>query len=192
MTEDFMKIVQNERDNWIIAKENASKKYNLKLKQEIDNYNIIHELMDDKKVKEFAKLINYKNMPIVRTYLPEKYTLYDYLSCEMSKMEWTGYELSRDKYPIFCYLKTIDDVQVLLDGNKISNQLDIYYNLQQKGFEYIKPSNIKLCDVIYAPDGKSFMDDETFYSIQTEYVQTALESNQNEAKKLILSKYNKK
>ena len=47
-------------------------------------------------------------------------------------------------------------------------------------------------DIIYAPEGKSFSDKDTFYDIQAEYVEEAIKTDQNSARKMILSKYGRK
>ena len=46
--------------------------------------------------------------------------------------------------------------------------------------------------IIYAPYGKSFRNKDTFYEIQSEYLEEALKTNQRKAKKLMLSKYGKR
>ena len=162
MTDEFINIVRDEYETWRNDVADYFKKQNSKV--EFDN------------------------------------SLRAYLKNCMS--DWIYEDLDDDKYPIYCYVGFKKPLLYNMVGRKNVYQ-DIYWSLQSKGLVVAAPTdNVfngnrreefkKTHDIIYAPKGKSFYDYDTFYGIQAEYIEEALRTNQEEAKKLILSKYGRK
>lgn len=126
--------------------------------------------------------------------------LYEFLREVMSKYNWSEEDLIKDKYPLYCFI----DFRVLACKDNYIYE-DNYWSLQQADFTFGPVDNKKegtknrekfimnnSDKIIYAPYGKSFKDKDTFYDIQSEYVEEALKTNQKNARKLILSKYGRK
>ncbi len=200
MTEDFIEIVTKEYEKWRKGQEEYTKVVNKKIELENKKIEKIQKLLQDKKVKEFAEEIGYEER-LPRKYLTLENSLYDFLKNQMSSIEWSKKELKQDKYPIYCFLKSVQPLYSTRTGKEINGYDDLYWNLQQCGYSF-GPSDNKengtkreefiaknIDNIIYPPKGKNFWDKETFYKVQTEFVEEALKTNQKEAKKLILAKY---
>ena len=199
MTEEFMKIVKKHFEFHKNLHADVVRMQKTSLDNQIERYNTIHELLKDEKVREFADLISYKEKPVTEEYIGPFYTMKDFLIQNMTGFEWTLDDLKKDKYPIYCYVGLKQPIVKNLIGKKAS-YYDIYWSLQRKGLVFASPNDLecygtnreefkKTHDIIYTPEGKSFYDSNTFYEVQAEYVEEALRTNQEEAKKLILSKY---
>lgn len=202
MTDDFMNYVKNEYDKWVTKRRNYIRYNNIEYEKEIANLKRIRELLTDDRVQEFANLINYREKEINRKYIVMDDPMYEFLYQTAVLCEWPFESLKEDKYPIYCYIKSQGPIYSEARKKRISDYQDIYWNLQQPGHaigptdrykngknrENFKKNN----NIIYAPEGKSFIDLKEFFKVQTEYVNEACNSSQEEATKLILSKYGKK
>lgn len=203
MTESFMKYVIDNFDIWYERRKEYIKKENETTKLLIEKQNRIKELLQDEKVRLFAEEINYKEEKINRQYLKIEDPLLEFLKTSAKDILWTDKELQKDEYPIYCFINSNDPIYSVRTHKRMNSYRDIYWNLQRPGKnigpedysergknrEYFK---IKYQDnIIYPPKGKSFKDNDTFYLVQSEYVKEALNTNQEHAKKLILTKYGK-
>lgn len=203
MIEEIIRLIKQEYPIWRRRKNKEVEQTNQKIKEEIELYNRIHDLLQNEKVKEFAETIGYKEKKPC-SYVELKDSLYDFLSCYMIGIDWDSRMLKRDKYPIYCFIESRDPIYSARTGKRIANYHDIYWDLQRRGNSITcSDSNengqkrekfrIKNVDnIIYPPEGESFTNSETFYRIQTEYVEEALKTNQANAKKLLLQKYGKR
>ena len=110
---------------------------------------------------------------------------------------WTEKQLKSDKYLIYCYISSI------AHSRGLPEYTDRYCSLQywNKHFyvnDYVewgkrreRFKNKNEDSIIYDPYDNNW-NRWTFSNIQTEFVEEALKTNQENAKKLILSKYGKK
>jgi len=201
MTEKFIRLVKEEYKDWAITQEKHINEKNHEIELKIIEWERIHSLLQDEKVKEFAKAINYIEKISPPKLLTLENSLYDFIKRYMSSIEWSKKELEQDKYPIYCFLKSQEPIYSARTGAKICGFKDLYWNLQQPGYSFgpsdstingknreaFKKKNIE--NIIYAPEGESFGNKEAFYKVQTEFVEETLKTNQGEAKKLILAKY---
>ena len=209
MTEDFMNIVKTEYKRWYKLREAAVNNKNEMLKREIEKNKAIRELLNDENVLKFARLINYHIVEILPNDgkpLTMDNALRDFLSINMDSIIWDREELENDKYQVLCYIG-FNIFSFVYDYQNENTELnlnysDIYWSLQNRKLvlyqptdynEYDKNRDIfkKTHDIIYAPKGKDFLDRETFYSMQAEYVDMALKEGQQAAKNMILTKYGK-
>ncbi len=202
MTDDFIEIVKKEYTNWSENEKNRIDEENQRIKEKIEIYKKIHQLLQDEKVKEFADYIGYvenKNCG----YISLKNTLEYFLRYYMTKYTWSDKALKNDKYPIYCFYKSQDPLYSC-HGNKLCNYEDLYWNLQEKGYSF-GPSDLtkdgknrekfrikNINNIIYPPEGESFVDANTFYRIQAEFVEEALRTDQATAKQLIIQKYGRR
>lgn len=109
----------------------------------------------------------------------------------------------RDEYPIYGYLKSEKLMPKKRVARKMDKYADLYYDLQTPGVliassdKFLFGQKRKLFkmenkdSIIYVPEGKSFADPDIIFGIQAEFVEEPLKTDQNEAKKLLLSKYGK-
>lgn len=203
MTEDFINIVKEEYNSWCEREKEKISNENQIIKEEIEIQNKIHRLLQDEKVREFARYIGYDEKKGYNN-LALNNSLYNFLKKRMSCIEWEKNILKYDKYPIYCFLKSEKPIYNRGSGKRLSGFDDLYWNLQRRGNSF-GPSDFKangknrekfriknINNIIYPPENESFFDVETFYRIQTEFVEEALRTNQGEAKKLMLQKYGRK
>ena len=109
-----------------------------------------------------------------------------------------------DKYPIICYLKSkkLDSRERTV--KKMSKYADLYWDLQAPGNSF-GPSDFFAFgknrerfnkenenNIIYPPDGQSFTDNNVLLKVQAEFIDEAIRTNQEQAKRLILQKYGKR
>ncbi len=174
---------------------------NKQIQEQIEVLKKIKTLLQDEKVREFANCIGYteKGFP---EYVKLEDTLYDFLKNIMSFDIWSEKALKEDQYPIYCFLQSEKPIYTASD-KKMSDFKDLYWNLQKAGYSF-GPSDSKengknrerfrmknIDNIIYPPEGESFMNSQTFYKVQAEYVEETLRTNQREAKTLIIQKYGK-
>ena len=203
MTDDFISIVKAEYNSWREREKARISKENQKIKVEIEIWNKIHRMLQDEKVREFAKYIGYEEEKVYN-YLTLHDSLYDFLRKYMTNIEWPENILKYDKYPIYCFYKSETPIYSVVSGKRMCGFDDLYWNLQRPGYSF-GPSDSKengrnreiyrinnANNIIYPPEGESFENLDTFYRIQTEFVEKSLRTNQGEAKKLMLQKYGRK
>ena len=107
-----------------------------------------------------------------------------------------------DKHIIYCYLNSSKPARGKATGVRLSYYDDNYLNLQIRGYSFAisdrfsfgkKRERFKLVhqsDIIYPPEGKSFLHDRNlFCAVQAEYIRESINTNQDNAKRLIISKY---
>ena len=203
MTDDFISIVKAEYNSWREREKVRISKENQKIKVEMEIWNKIHRLLQDEKVREFAEYIGYEEEKVCN-YLTLHDSLYDFLRKYMTNIEWPENILKYDKYPIYCFYRSETPSYRGVSGKIMCGFDDLYWNLQRPGYSFgpsdsmvngqnreifrIKNTN----NIIYPPKSESFANLETFYRIQTEFVEESLRTNQGEAKKLLLLKYGRK
>lgn len=203
MTEDFIEIVKEDFPSWSKRQEQKIIKKNQEIKEENDRIQKIHELLSDEKVKEFAEYIGYKEKQTIK-YLVINNSLYDFLLNNMTLIDWPDYILKKDKYPIYCFYKSQKPMTSIVTGKRLCDYTDLYINLQKPGYsfgpsdKYSKGNNRdkfrieNINNIIYPLEGESFADEKTFHRVQAEFVEEALRTNQEQAKKLILNKYRRR
>ena len=87
MTDDFISIVKAEYNSWREREKARISKENQKIKVEIEIWNKIHRMLQDEKVRQFAKYIGYEEEKIYN-YLTLHDSLYDFLRKYMTNIEW--------------------------------------------------------------------------------------------------------
>ena len=203
MTDDFISIVKAEYNSWREREKARISKENQKIKVEIEIWNKIHRLLQAEKVREFARYIGYEEGKVYN-YLTLHDSLCDFLRKYMTNIEWPENILKYDKYPIYCFYRSETSIYSVVSGKRMCGFDDLYWNLQRPGYSF-GPSDSKVNgknreifrikntnSIIYPPESESFANLETFYRIQTEFVEESLRTNQGEAKKLMLQKYGRK
>ena len=201
MTEDFIRVVKEEYEWWAKEQKNYINEENRKIKLEADKWEKIHSLLQNQKVREFAKHINYIEKLSPPKPLTLENSMYDFIKRRMSHIDWPKKVLEQDEYPIYCFIRSQKPVYSARTGTRMCDFEDLYWNLQQPGYSFgpsdyeeggtnreeFRKKNTK--NIIYPLKGESFANEETFYKVQTEFVEEALRTNQSEAKKLIIAKY---
>ena len=168
MTEEFLKIIKQQYAAW----------------QELEN------------IKSINSIDYNDNIDSLIRFLKEQQLFLRYMGIKNKSQE--------DKYPIICYLKSkeLDSRERAVKG--MSKYADLYCNLQApddlfgpsdffafgKNRERFNKENEN--DIIYPLDGESFTDYNTFLKVQAEFIDEALRTDQEQAKRLILQKYRKR
>lgn len=168
MTEEFLKIIKQRYAAW----------------QELEN------------IKSTNSIDYNDNIDLLICFLKEQQLFLRYMGIKNKSQE--------DKYPIICYLKSkeLDSRERAVKG--MSKYADLYWDLQAPGDSF-GPSDFFVFgknrerfnkenenDIIYPLDGESFTDDNTFLKVQAEFIDEALRTDQEQAKRLILQKYRKR
>lgn len=168
MTEEFLKIIKQRYAAW----------------QELEN------------IKSINSIDYNDNIELLIRFLKEQQLFLRYMGIKNKSQE--------DKYPIICYLKSkeLDSRERAVKG--MSKYADLYWDLQTPGDSF-GPSDFFVFgknrerfnkenenDIIYPLDGESFTDDNTFLKVQAEFIDEALRTDQEQAKRLILQKYRKR
>ena len=168
MTEEFLKIIKQRYATW----------------QELEN------------IKSINSIDYNDNIDSLIRFLKEQQLFLRYMGIKNKSQE--------DKYPIICYLKSkeLDSRERAVKG--MSKYADLYWDLQAPGDSF-GPSDFFAFgknrerfneenenDIIYPLDGESFTDDNTFLKVQAEFIDEALRTDQEQAKRLILQKYRRR
>ena len=168
MTEEFLKIIKQLYATW----------------QELEN------------IKSINSIDYNDNIDSLIRFLKEQQLFLRYMGIKNKSQE--------DKYPIICYLKSkeLDSRERAVKG--MSKYADLYWDLQAPGDSF-GPSDFFAFgknrerfneenenDIIYPLDGESFTDDNTFLKVQAEFIDEALRTDQEQAKRLILQKYRRR
>ena len=168
MTEEFMKIIKQRYAAW----------------QELEN------------IKSINSIDYNDNIELLIRFLKEQQLFLKYMGIKNKSQE--------DKYPIICYLKSkeLDSRERAVKG--MSKYADLYWDLQAPGDSF-GPSDFFAFgknrerfnkenenDIIYPLDGENFTDDNTFLKVQAEFIDEALRTDQEQAKRLILQKYRRR
>ena len=168
MTEEFLKIIKQRYAAW----------------QELEN------------IKSINSIDYNDNIDSLIRFLKEQQLFLRYMGIKNKSQE--------DKYPIICYLKSkeLDSRERAVKG--MSKYADLYWDLQAPGDSF-GPSDFFAFgknrerfnkenenDIIYPLDGESFTDDNTFLKVQAEFIDEALRTDQEQAKRLILQKYRRR
>ena len=168
MTEEFLKIIKQRYAAW----------------QELEN------------IKSINSIDYNDNIDSLIRFLKEQQLFLRYMGIKNKSQE--------DKYPIICYLKSkeLDSKERTVKG--MSKYADLYWDLQAPGDSF-GPSDFFAFgnnrerfnkenenDIIYPLDGESFTDDNTFLKVQAEFIDEALRTDQEQAKRLILQKYRRR
>ena len=165
--------------------------------------NIKREYMYWRNLKniESTNLINYNENT-----KGKRVSLEDFLKEQHLFLSYIGmkYKSTEDKYPIYCYLKSEKTDTIKRITKKMSRYADLYWDLQTPGYSF-SPSDFfsfgtnrerfrieNENNIIYPLDGQSFIEDNTILKIQAEFIEEALRTNQEDAKKLILQRYERK
>ena len=198
MTDYYFKYVMREYPLWYEEHKNDIVEKNEQIRIKNENIKKLSFLLQDAMVSEFAKTIGYK-LEEPSNYLDEADLLNIFLQKHFSFYDYR--KVKRDKYPIFCYIgfEKIDFGRIGIYYE------DLYINLQQYKSNFIigdKRENGKnregfinknIDNIIYAPEGESFNDRETYYRIKTEFFREALRTNsQEEAHKMLVQKYGRR
>ncbi len=191
MTDKFMKYVKNNFEDWKKIEEERVKKHNAELQKKIDIHNRIHELLKEKDVEEFSKLIGYEEKKVYGEFENNDNLLFKFLRNHENCPKWTMEELMKDKYLVLCNMFNVAEINAYCSLQDPLNHFWIGDNKKcdNKWEKFIESNKDK---IIYAPNGKIFLYFGNVYSVQAEYVEEALKTNQENAKKLILSKYGRK
>ena len=136
------------------------------------------------------------NIDLLICFLKEQQLFLRYMGIKNKSQE--------DKYPIICYLKSKELDSKERTVKRMSKYADLYWDLQAPGDSF-GPSDFFAFgknrerfnkenenDIIYPLDGESFTDDNTFLKVQAEFIDEALRTDQEQAKRLILQKYRKR
>ena len=168
MTEEFLKIIKQRYATW----------------QELENIKSIN-------------LIDYNdNIDLLIRFLKEQQLFLRYMGIKNKSQE--------DKYPIICYLKSKELDSRERTVKRMSKYADLYWDLQAPGdsfgpydfFSFGKNrerfNKENENDIIYPPDGQSFTDNNVLLKVQAEFIDEAIRTNQEQAKRLIIQKYRKR
>ena len=168
MTEEFLKIIKQRYAAW----------------QELEN------------IKSTNSIDYNDNIDLLICFLKEQQLFLRYMGIKNKSQE--------DKYPIICYLKSKELDSKERTVKRMSKYADLYWDLQAPGDSF-GPSDFFAFgknrerfnkenenDIIYPLDGESFTDDNTFLKVQAEFIDEALRTDQEQAKRLILQKYRKR
>lgn len=201
MLEGLIEYIREEYPFWSENQKKFVNETNLEIQKKIEMLKKIHALLQDDKVKEFARIIGYQEPNNNLKFLELHNSLYDFMKDCMSKVDLNMKHLKHDEYPIYCFLKSQESIISARTGRRMCDYQDLYWNLNRPGYS-TGPSDskkdgknrekfrIKNADkIVYLPEGDSY---DAFYRIQTDYVEEALKSDQATAKKMILQKYGKK
>ena len=168
MTEEFLKIIKQRYAAW----------------QELEN------------IKSINSIDYNDNIDLLIRFLKEQQLFLRYMGIKNKSQE--------DKYPIICYLKSkkLDSRERTV--KRMSKYADLYWDLQAPGDSF-GPSDFFAFgknrerfnkenenDIIYPPDGQSFTDNNVLLKVQAEFIDEAIRTNQEQAKRLILQKYRKR
>lgn len=194
MTDKFINEIKSKYDDWTKNRKKDVEIHNRVIKEQIEKYNRIKELLKDINVQEFAKLIDYKDRPYDTNYYIIDDPMKDFLEHYMTMTSYSK-DTKNDNYPIYCYVSSN------IPNSSINEYYDVYLNLQSETSTFIigdKKRNglnrdiFKLeNNIIYPENGCDFLNSDYFYEVQTEYVKNALVLGQKEASKLLIKKYSK-
>lgn len=168
MTEEFLKIIKQRYAAW----------------QELEN------------IKSINSIDYNDNIDLLIRFLKEQQLFLRYMGIKNKSQE--------DKYPIICYLKSKELDSRERTVKRMSKYADLYWDLQAPGDSF-GPSDFFAFgknrerfnkenenDIIYPPDGQSFTDNNVLLKVQAEFIDEAIRTNQEQAKRLILQKYRKR
>lgn len=203
MTDVTINDVKENFEKWKKIIRQKIDEYNLDAEEKLRRYNEIESLLEKADVQSFAKLINYQisEKPTFRSY--DEITLSEYLKrqhYDLPNLD-LNYLLSVDKYPIFCYVRSYEPRRSVVTRKFLNRYDDLYYSIEFPGRGYLASDYTQVeinrkkfkekYDIIYIPGGITFQNQDLLYDIQAEYVEEAIKTNQETAKRLILSKYGK-
>ena len=160
MTEDYINRVKEEyNDNWINIYKERVNNHNLLVREKLDKYKKIRKLLEDKNVREFADLIDFKQGPFKDKLVPLNDPFFEFMLEFIDEYKYDKEDIERDEYPILCYI----------NSTKFIRYEDIYWPLQFPGFavgasDFIKTGKSRQLfinkhdNIIYPPKGYSFLE----------------------------------